>query len=132
MINNPNGELMRTTKLIPAIDFQTLGHCLHTAFLFSVSPADAGGGRAARRHRLGVRLARRQRSAECPQHAAEAHQQPHTQLCKIPRPAADTLPAACWWQLVLCAYTLWSWFNTCRPAVKGLDTALAVFSTAGR
>lgn len=31
MINNPNGELMRTTKLIPAIDFQTFAHCLHTA-----------------------------------------------------------------------------------------------------
>lgn len=44
--------------------------------------ADVGGGWTARRDWMGVELAGRQRSSECPQHSPETHQWPSTQLCK--------------------------------------------------
>lgn len=44
--------------------------------------ADGGGGRTAWRDWMGVQLAGRQRSSECPQHSPQTHQWPSTQFCK--------------------------------------------------
>lgn len=44
--------------------------------------ADVGGGQSTGYDGLGVELAGRQRSAECPKHPPKAHQWTGAQLCK--------------------------------------------------
>lgn len=54
----------------------------HLSPLSYIPCADVGGGRTARCDRMGVKLARGQRSAKRPKHSPEAHQQPGSQLGK--------------------------------------------------